>query len=97
MLDPDLVVHADEGAGIPGSPREVHGAEFWAKQAITFSRGAVSAKPALVNGAVGVVVAPRGRLFRVLNLTIRDGKIAGIDVIADPARLQALDLAVLED
>ena len=97
VLDPDLVVHADEGAGTPGAPREVHGAQFWARQAITFSRGARAARPALVNGAVGVVVAPHGRLFRVLNLTIRDGKIASIDVVADPARLAALDLAVLED
>jgi len=47
-----------------------------------------------VNGAVGVVVAPRGRLLIVLGFTIRGGK---IDAIADPARLRQLDLAVLDD
>jgi RNA polymerase sigma-70 factor (ECF subfamily) len=50
-----------------------------------------------VNGSVGVIVAPRGRLRLVLDLTITNGKIAEINVIADPARLQELDLAVLGD
>jgi RNA polymerase sigma-70 factor (ECF subfamily) len=48
-----------------------------------------------VNGALGVVVAPRGRLFVVLGLTVRRGKIVEVDVVADPARLRQLDLAVL--
>ena len=52
---------------------------------------------ALVNGAVGVVVAPRGRLFRALSFTIKRGKIVQVDVIADPERLRQLDLAVLND
>ncbi len=56
-----------------------------------------SAQPALVNGAVGVVVAPRGRLLVVLGSTVTDGKIVEIDVITDPARLRQLDLVVLED
>ena len=51
----------------------------------------------LVNGAVGGVVAPRGRLFRVLELEIARGKIVRIDVIGDPARLRELDLAILAD
>jgi RNA polymerase sigma-70 factor (ECF subfamily) len=54
-----------------------------------------AAQPVLVNGAVGVVVAPRGRLLMVLDFTIRDGKIVAIDAIADPERLRQLDLAVL--
>jgi RNA polymerase sigma-70 factor (ECF subfamily) len=49
-----------------------------------------------VNGAVGVVLAPRGRLFRALSFTLARGKIVQIDVVADPARLRELDLAVLE-
>jgi len=51
---------------------------------------------ALVNGSVGVVVAPRGRLSTVLTFEIRRGKIAEIDVLTDPARLRQLHLAVLE-
>ena len=50
----------------------------------------------LVNGAVGVVVAPRGRLMMVLDFTIRDGKIVAVDAIADPERLGELELAVLD-
>jgi hypothetical protein len=57
--------------------------------------GARATQPALVNGAVGVVVAPRGRLLMVLRFTIARGKIVEIDAVADPERLRDLDLAVL--
>jgi hypothetical protein len=66
-------------------------------RALGFSKRARFAQSALVNGAVGVVVAPRGRLLVVLRFTIDGGKITEIDVIADPARLRQLDLAVLDD
>jgi len=59
--------------------------------------GARAAQPALVNGAVGVVVAPRGKLLMVLAFTIANGKIVEIDAVADPERLGRLDLAVLDD
>jgi RNA polymerase sigma-70 factor (ECF subfamily) len=52
---------------------------------------------ALVNGAVGIVFAPRGRLLLVLGFTVAHEKIVEIDVIGDPARLKQLDLAVLID
>ena len=97
VLDPDVVVRADAAAVAPGGSREVHGARTWAQGAIAFSRGARFAQPALVNGAVGVVLAPRGRLFRALSFTIERGKIVQVDVIADPERLRQLDLAVLDD
>jgi RNA polymerase sigma-70 factor (ECF subfamily) len=58
--------------------------------------GARAARPALVDGNVGVVVAPRGRLLMVIGFGIRRGKIVGIDAIADPARLRRLDLTVLD-
>ena len=96
-LDPDVVLHADPSAVPAGTPKEVRSAPAVAKGALAFSGRARFAQPALVNGAVGVVVAPPGRLFVVLHLTIRQGRIAGIDVIADPERLRDLDLAVLED
>ncbi len=56
-----------------------------------------AARAALVNGAVGVVAAPRGWLLVVLGFAISGGKIVEIDVIADPERLRRLDLAVLDD
>jgi RNA polymerase sigma factor (sigma-70 family) len=97
VLDPDVVVRADVGAVRAGASREVRGAAAVARQALTFSRLAPFAQPALVNGAAGVVAAPGGRPFAVLGFTVRQGKIVEIDVLADPARLRQLDLAVLDE
>ena len=97
VLDPRVVVRADRAAVPRGVALEVHGAATVARQALTVSGRARFAQPALVNGAVGVIVAPRGRLLLVLALNITGGKILEIDVIADPARLRQLDLAVLDD
>jgi RNA polymerase sigma factor (sigma-70 family) len=97
VLDPDVVVRADYGAVPAGASREVRGAQVVAEQALTFSRFARFAQPALVNGAAGIVAAPGGRPFVVMGFTVRRGKIVEIDVIADPARLRQLDLAVLNN
>jgi RNA polymerase sigma factor (sigma-70 family) len=97
VLDPDLVVRADAAAATPALPTEVRGAEFWARQAIKTAQGARAAHPVLINGAVGLVIAPRGRLFRVLRFTFTEGKISAIDVIGDRTQLANLDLAVLEN
>ena len=95
VLDPDVVLRADRAAVDVVASREVRGAPAVARMA---AKGrARAARPALVNGAVGVVVAPRGRLLMVLGFTIRSSKIVGIDAIADPARLDRLDLVVLDD
>jgi RNA polymerase sigma-70 factor (ECF subfamily) len=92
VLDPDVVFRRDRTAGRGGASREVRGALAVAKQ---FAGRAQVARPILMNGSVGVVVAPRGQLLLVLDLTITHGKIAEINVISDPGRLQKLDLAVL--
>jgi RNA polymerase sigma-70 factor (ECF subfamily) len=63
---------------------------------VAFSQYARFAQPALVDGSVGLVMAPGGRLFRVLRFTIVQGKIAQADFIADAAALRKLDLAVPE-
>jgi len=96
VLDPDLVVTSDASAVAPGGAREVRGARAWAKGAVAAARGARFARPALVNGAVGVVVAPQGRLFRVLSFTFKDARISRVEVIGDSGRLEHLDLAVLD-
>lgn len=95
LLDPDVVLRTDRAAVPSGAPTEVRGAVAVAKRAAKGS--ARAAQPALVNGAVGVVVAPRGRLLMVLGFTITGGKIVEIDAIADPERLRHLDLAVFND
>lgn len=96
VLDPDVVVRLDEAAGRPGAPREIRGARNWAQGAVAFSQAARFAQAALVNGSVGAVFALRGKLARVLSFTIANGKIVQADIIADPARLRELDLAILE-
>ena len=96
LLDPDVVVTADPAAAPPGAALQARGAAAAAGQALTFSRRARYGQPALVNGAVGIVVAPRGRLLTVLRFEFAGGRIAAIDVIADPQRLRRLDLSVLD-
>jgi hypothetical protein len=97
VLDPDVVLRADRGVVRAGLSREVRGVRAVAEQTLTFSRLSPFVRPALVNGAAGVVVAPRGRPFSVMGFTVAGGKIVEIDVLADPVRLRQLDLAVLHD
>jgi RNA polymerase sigma factor (sigma-70 family) len=97
VLHPEVQIHSDRAAALPPAMREVHGARAWAEQAIRFAKGARAARPAIVNGNVGVVIAPHGRLFRVLQFTIDGGRIAGVNVIGEPASLDALHLAILDD
>jgi len=92
VLDPDLVVRAD----ISGAPTEIRGAAAWAKGAVAYGHLAQLTQPALVDGAVGVVVAPQGRLVRALRFTIANGKITEIEVIGDPARLGELDVSIVD-
>ena len=94
VLDPDVVVRTDIAAAA-GGRQEIRGARNWARGAVAFSRMARSIEPALIDGRVGLVVAPGGRLSRVLNFTITNGRIVEAEIIADPARLQQLRLSVL--
>jgi RNA polymerase sigma-70 factor (ECF subfamily) len=99
VLDPEVVVRADRTAEQLGAARELRGASAVAKQAVSVPRRARVvrfAQPALVNGAVGVVVAPGGRLLLVLAFNVKGEKIVEIDVIADPERLRQLDVAILD-
>jgi RNA polymerase sigma-70 factor (ECF subfamily) len=100
VLDPDVVVRADAGTVPLGAWRMVRGAAAVAEQVRAtggFSRLAQLARPALVNGAAGVVMAAWGKPFAVVGFTVRHDKIVEIDIFADPARLRRLDLAVLDD
>lgn len=92
VLDPDVVLRADRAAVRLGGVAELSGAEA---VAANFKGKAQQARSALVDGALGVVVAPQGRLLLVLNLTFAGDRIASIDVVADPDRLGALDLSTL--
>ncbi len=93
-LDENVVFHADRFAMRAKEGRELRGADAVAK---SFVGSAQAARPALVNGVVGIVVAPRGRLLIVVRVSVANGKIAELDGIADPERLRELELAVLGD
>jgi RNA polymerase sigma factor (sigma-70 family) len=95
VLDPDLVVQADTTSAVGGTQREVRGARNWAAEAIDAARGARFAHPAMVDGTIGLVVAPKGRLFRVLRFSFAGNRIAAIDVVGDPDRLRAMEITVL--
>ena len=95
VLDPDVVLRSDPAALSRGAPTEIRGAAAIANRAAKGS--ARAAQPALVNGEVGVIVAPRGRLLMVIRFTIANGKIVEIEAVANPDRLRHLDLAILSD
>ena len=94
LLDPDVVLRADGTAMRSGAPREIRGAVTVAQRAVR--GGARAAQAALVDGTVGVIVAPRGRLLMVLRFTLADGRIVEIEAVGDPDRVRQLDLSILE-
>src|SRR5262245_10880900 len=96
ILDPDVVLRADAGAKLPGGPTELRGAEHVARGALTFSRLGILRRPVLVNGVPGLVSMLEGKPLSILAFTVRDGKIAEIDILRDPERLRQLDLTVLD-
>jgi RNA polymerase sigma-70 factor (ECF subfamily) len=95
VLDPDVVGRAVDPKG---NVREVRGARTWASGAVAFAQliSDLGASPALINGSVGIVVAPKGKLTRVLRFTFTDGRIATAEIISDRAQLDALDIAPLD-
>ena len=101
VLDPDAVIRIEAAARINApaaeadQAQELRGASTWARQLLAMSRGVRSVQPALINGSVGLLLAPRGKLSRALTFTFVNSKVTQIEVIGDPARLRELDIAVL--
>lgn len=96
LLDPNLVVRTDAAAATPALPTEIRGAEFWAGHAIKTAQGARAARAALIDGSVGLVIAPRGHLFRAMRFTLSEGRISEIEVLGDRTTLANLDLALMD-
>jgi RNA polymerase sigma factor (sigma-70 family) len=94
VLDPDIVLRADAGVG--QISQEVRGAEQVAGQALMWSRVVPTMRRALVNGAAGMVGLRDGRPVSVGAITIRNGRIVELDILADPDRIAQLDLTVLD-
>ena len=102
VLDPDIVLRVDAGAKRPAASMVIHGAAAVARQALSglqpiLGRPVVHLRPALVNGAAGVVVTLGGQPMTVMGFTVAEGKIAEIDASADPERVRRIAAAVLAD
>ncbi len=93
-LDPEVQFSGDAAAVKLGGPRQMRGSAAVAK---IFHGRAQAARPALIDNALGIMVAPQGRLLLVMQVTIREGRISEIKAIADPDHLARLPLAVLPD
>ncbi|MGE0394385.1 MAG: sigma-70 family RNA polymerase sigma factor [Alphaproteobacteria bacterium] len=107
VLDPDAVLHIDAPArtdgvvrvDVPphevGQPREIRGASGWARQMLALSRGLGSAQVALIDGAVGIVFAPHGRMARVVTFAFANDRIVRVEGVGDPERLRTMHVGVL--
>ncbi len=96
VLDPDVVLRADGGTTRPRLTVVLNGAEAVAAQSAVGRRFSRFARPALVNGAAGAVIATGGTVLSIMGFTVTDGRIVAIDVLTDPQRLRELDLTVLD-
>jgi RNA polymerase sigma-70 factor (ECF subfamily) len=95
LLDPDVQLRADVGALGPGTSTLVRGAAEVGSRTLAFARFAKFARPALVNGAPGLVAIRDGEPISVLAFSISGGKIVELDILADPERLRQFDLSDL--
>jgi hypothetical protein len=92
VLDPDVVVRADQAAQRLGSLAEIRGATAVAE---FFKGRAQAAKPALVDGAPALAVIFGGQLRIVVRLTIRGERISAIDAVADAEQIGELNVTLL--
>jgi hypothetical protein len=90
VLDPDVMFRADRGRRAADVPPVVTGAAVVAEQILARApRFARFARPAIVNGAAGLVVVPEKRPIAVIGFSISGDRIVELDLVADPAKLPA--------
>src|ERR671924_894880 len=94
VLDPDVVLRQDFGP--VGGSRGIRGAAAVAGQARGYAQMGLEIRPALINGVAGAVAFRDGQPFSIGAVTVRNGKIVGLDFLADPERLRQLDLTMLD-
>lgn len=93
VLHPEVVLRSDGGEARPSANSVIRGAAEVAGRAMTFAHLGPFAHPVLVNGVVGVLVAPQGKPFSVMAFTVAGGRIVAMDALADPDRLERLALS----
>jgi RNA polymerase sigma-70 factor (ECF subfamily) len=97
VLDPDVVLRSDGGERRRALSFIRRGAAEVARSAVAGALPSAILRPALVNGAAGVVIMTHGKPFAVMGFTVAQGKIVAIDAVLDPDRLSRLDLTMLDD
>ncbi|MET9396778.1 sigma-70 family RNA polymerase sigma factor [Kitasatospora sp. NPDC002965] len=95
VLAPDVVRRADPAALPAGRPAVARGALAVARETRVIGQRARFGVPVLVDGRIGVAIAPGGRLWLVLLMTVADGRVAGFEVVADRARLAGTEITLL--
>jgi RNA polymerase sigma factor (sigma-70 family) len=95
VLDPDVVLRADGGS--TGLSQHIRGAATVASQAQLWSRVDLTMRRALINGAAGMISFLHGRPFSIAAITVKNGKIVEVDLLADPERIAQLDLTEIGD
>lgn len=93
MLDPDVILRADAGAVRLGSVAELRSA---ARVAAAFHGRAVAARPAWIDGSLGIAVMPADALLLALKVTIHDGHITELEAIADPETLSRMAILPID-
>jgi RNA polymerase sigma-70 factor (ECF subfamily) len=96
VLDPEVVLRSDGGMARPALTLRIRGAQAVAERAMSYRQLAETSTRILVNGIPGGIVwAPDGSLYAVMAITVRRGRIVGLDFLTDPDRLGRLDLTVV--
>jgi RNA polymerase sigma-70 factor (ECF subfamily) len=88
LLDPDLIATSDDQS-------EVRGARAWATGAVRYKHGAHALRAVVIDGAVGMILVPRGKLARAIRLTFAGDRVARIEAITNPDRLATLELGIV--
>jgi RNA polymerase sigma-70 factor (ECF subfamily) len=88
-----VVLRGDFGQGAAGFRAE--GASSVAKLARSYAGPEREVRAAVVNGAAGAVIFVDAQPTAIMGFVVRDGLIAAIDVLVDPARIAKLDLSAV--
>ncbi|HEX7264719.1 MAG TPA: sigma-70 family RNA polymerase sigma factor [Candidatus Dormibacteraeota bacterium] len=96
VLDSQVVLRSDGGVARPALTLRIRGAQAVAERAMSYRQMAETSTRILVNGIPGGIVwAPDGSPYAVMAITVKGGRIVGLDFLTDPDRLGRLDLTVV--
>ncbi|CAL9626211.1 sigma-70 family RNA polymerase sigma factor [Streptomyces sp. enrichment culture] len=99
LLHPEVVLRADSGPLVGGAAasKVVRGAGPVAEQALTFRQFAPYGRLVLLGDMVGVASVVDGQVLSLMGVTVAEGRITGMYILADPERLHRLDLSALAE